>query len=298
MRALILVALSAVTASAQTQSDGFMMTRHAASGGIVYTRETWHEYWEGTLKRENGNIGHVTTQSLSLVSSYGVTDRLNVMAAVPYIWSHVSEGVLSDMSGVQDLSLAAKYNLLNKRSEGRGSFNAFVGIAGSIPLSDYTPDFLPLSIGTGGGRAAGRFTLSYNNASPWFVSASSAYTWCSNVKLNRNSYYTSGQLYLTNEVAMPNVLENSVSAGYRRGRLHIPLSLTQQRTLGGDDIRRQDMPFVSNRMDFLKLDAGLMFALPVPGDLSIKLGAGHVLTGRNVGQSTTFTSGLFYAPHF
>lgn len=298
MRALILVALSAVTASAQTQSDGFMMTRHAASGGIVYTRETWHEYWEGTLKRENGNIGHVTTQSLSLVSSYGVTDRLNVMAAVPYVWSHVSQGVLSDMSGVQDLTLAAKYNLLNRRSERRGSFNAFVGIAGSIPLSDYTPDFLPLSIGTGGGRAAGRFTLSYNSASPLFVSASSAFTWCSNVKLNRNSYYTNGQLYLTNEVAMPNVLENSVSAGYRRGRLHIPLSLTQQRTLGGDDIRRQDMPFVSNRMDFVKLDAGLMFALPVPGNLSMKLGAGHVLSGRNVGQSTTFTSGLFYAPHF
>src|SRR6185369_16132817 len=112
MRALILVALSAVTASAQTQSDGFMMTKHSASGGIVYSRESWHQYWEGTLKRENGNIGSVTTQSLAFVSAYGVTDRLNVMAAIPYVWSHATQGVLSDMSGVQDLTLGAKYTLL------------------------------------------------------------------------------------------------------------------------------------------------------------------------------------------
>jgi hypothetical protein len=38
-----------------------------------------------------------------------------------------------------------------------------------------------------------------------------------------------------------------------------------------------------------------MYALP--GNLSINLGAAHVLSGRNVGQSTTFTSGLFYALH-
>jgi hypothetical protein len=36
-----------------------------------------------------------------------------------------------------------------------------------------------------------------------------------------------------------------------------------------------------------------MYALP--SDVSIRVGAAHVLTGRNVGQSTTFTSGVFYA---
>ena len=79
------------------------------------------------------------------------------------------------------------------------------------------------------------------------------------------------------------------------GRLRIPVTLVQQRTLGGGDIRRQDMPFVSNRMDFVKLGGGLMYDLPK--NLSISLGAAHVLTGRNVGQSTTFTSGLVYALH-
>ena len=84
---------------------------------------------------------------------------------------------------------------------------------------------------------------------------------------------------------------------YRRGRWQVPIAIVQQHTLGGGDIRRQDMPFVSNRMDFVKLDGALMYALPVPKDMAIRFGAARVLSGRNVGQSTTFTSGLFYAFH-
>ena len=40
------------------------------------------------------------------------------------------------------------------------------------------------------------------------------------------------------------------------------LSFAQQRTQGGGDIRRQDMPFVSNRMDFSKLGGMVMYPIP------------------------------------
>ena len=49
---------------------------------------------------------------------------------------------------------------------------------------------------------------------------------------------------------MPDVFDYTVSAGYLKRRLHVPISFSQQITLGGGDIRRQDMPFVSNRMNF------------------------------------------------
>jgi hypothetical protein len=94
---------------------------------------------------------------------------------------------------------------------------------------------------------------------------------------------------------MPNVVNYTLNTGVALGHWRIPVSLVQQRTLGGGDIRRQDMPFVSNRMDFVKLGGGLVYALPK--NVSISLGATHVLNGRNVGQSTTFTSGLVYALH-
>jgi hypothetical protein len=294
MRCLILAAVSASAAAAQG-IDGFMLPKKTLSAGVLYGHDSWDHYWEGTLKRTNGNIGTLTTQSITSTVGYGVTDRLGLIVTLPYIRTHASQGVLHDMSGFQDLTLAAKFRLLTTGPGSRGAFSAFVVGTAAAPVSNYTPDFYPLSIGSGGSRTSARLILNFESSSGWFVNASSAYTFCANVRLNRNSYYTNGQLYMTNEVAMPNVLDNTFSAGVERGGWRIPLSLTQQRTLGGGDIRRQDMPFVSNRMDFVKLDGGVLYALPK--NLSVQLGAGHVLSGRNVGQSTTFTSGLSYALH-
>ena len=56
------------------------------------------------------------------------------------------------------------------------------------------------------------------------------------------------------------------------------------------------MPFVSNRMDFVRLEGGLLYSLPK--NLGFTAGVGHILDGRNVGESTTFRTGLFYALHF
>ena len=295
IRVCTLIAVSAATAAAQTPTDGSMMPRRQASIGALYAQESWDHYWEGTLKRTNGNIGTVSTRSVTWMAGYGITDRLGVMATLPYVWTHASQGVLSDASGVQDLTVAAKYKMLSAGSEHGQVFSAFLVGAAALPMGKYTPDFMPLSIGTGGGRASARLTVNYQPASSWFANASSGYTFCSNVKLNRNSYFTNGQLYLTNEVAMPNVLENTIGAGYQSGRLQVPLSIVQQRTLGGGDIRRQDMPFIANRMDFVRLDGAVMYALPALNSVSIRFGASHVLTGRNVGQSTTFTTGVSHA---
>ena len=296
MRWLILAAVSASSAAAQTMDDGLMMPKRTLSTGVLYAHDSWNQYWEGTLKRTNGNIGTLTTQSIALVAGYAVTDRFGIMASLPYIWTHASQGVLHDLSGFQDLTLGVKLRLFSTRPTSRGAFNVLVAGAAAIPTTDYTPDFYPLSIGTAGRRAGGHLVLSYQSNSALFANASAAYMWCSNVRLNRNSYYTNGQLYPTNQVVMPNVLDYTITAGVSRGNWRIPVSLVQQRTLGGGDIRRQDMPFVSNRMDFVKLGGEVMYTLPK--GFSITLGAAHVLSGRNVGQSTTFTSGLFHALHF
>jgi hypothetical protein len=295
LRWLILVMVSALPAAAQTIDDGPMKPKNTLSLGLLYAHDSWDEYWEGTLKRANGNIGTLTTQSMTMAAGYSVTDRLGVVAAVPYVWTHASQGVLHDMSGFQDLAIGARFRLLSPGPGRYGTFSAFIGGVAALPTSDYTPDFYPLSIGTAGRRAAGHLTLDFRSNSAWFGNASASYMWCSNVKLNRSSYYTDGQLYLTNEVVMPNVVNYTLNAGVDLGNWRIPVSLVQQRTLGGGDIRRQDMPFVSNRMDFVRLGGGLMYALPK--NVSISVGAAHVLTGRNVGQTTTFTSGLVYALH-
>ena len=293
-RALILAAVAASSAAAQSVDDPVLISRKVLNMGLVYSHDSWSSYWEGTLKRTNGNVGTITTQSAMLVAGYGVTNNLTVLATLPYVWTHASAGTLSGLRGIQDVSVAAKYRLLGSDRPG---LSAVVVAAAALPVGNYTPDLMPLSIGTGGSRASARATVSYQSAAPWFISASGAYTFCNNVRLDRNAYFTNGQLYLTNRVAMPNVTDYELMAGWRRGRWELPAVFGLQHTLGGGDIRRQDMPFVSDRMDFTRLGGELRYSLDGSGKLRFRLGAAHVLDGRNVGQSTTLISGFLYALH-
>jgi len=292
--ALLLAAAMTAPAAAQSIDDGALVPRKVVMAGVLYSHDSWTEYWEGTLKRTNGNIGTVTTQSAMLAAGYGVTSRLTVLATVPYVWTHASAGTLAGLRGIQDVTVAAKYRVFG--SDGPG-LRGLVVAAAALPASHYTPDFMPLSIGTADARASGRLTLGYQSAAIWFVSASGAYTFCNNVRLDRSSYYTNGQLYQTNQVAMPNVADYELTAGLRRGRWELPVTLAQQHTLGGGDIRRQDMPFVSNRMDFTRAAGELRYKLDRPGNISLRLGVAHILEGRNVGQSTTLATGFMYAFH-
>ena len=159
LRWSILAMVSAFPAAAQTIDDALMMPKRTLSTGVLYAHESWDQYWEGTLKRTNGNIGTLTTQSLTSMVGYGITDRLGLIATLPYIWTRASQGVLNDMSGFQDLTLAAKFRLLTSGPTSRGAFSAFIVGTAAVPVSDYTPDFHPLSIGTGGGRTSARLTL-------------------------------------------------------------------------------------------------------------------------------------------
>jgi hypothetical protein len=43
----------------------------------------------------------VTTEANIWYASYGVSDRLNVIATVPYIWTEASQGVLHGSRGFQ-----------------------------------------------------------------------------------------------------------------------------------------------------------------------------------------------------
>lgn len=283
-------------AAAQMPDDGSMLRRGAVTVGVSYGADRWDDYWEGTRLRANGNVGSVTTRSLTATVAVGLTDRLTLAAALPYVWTEASDGVLSGMEGAQDATLAVQACLV-ETPVGRGAaagglFRVGAEASASAPASRYTPDFLPLSIGLGSRRASGRLGARFDADAGWSVGAAAAYTLRGNVTLNRDAYFTDGVLYLTGEVDMPDVAEYGVHAALRRGRVSVPVALVVQRTLGGGDIRRQDMPFVSNRMDFARLDASVAYAAPLPGAPVLRLGASRVLSGRNVGRSTAVTAGV------
>lgn len=271
------------------------MDQRVICAGFFFMRDAWEKYWEGGLKRTNGNIGTVTMQELSWMGAYGVTDQLTVMASLPYVKTNASQGVLQGQRGVQDLTLSAKYKLFSTPLTSRGSLQGIVVAGVGTPVGDYTPDFLPLSIGMQSRRLISRGTLSFQAKQGWYVNGSAGYTWRSNVTLDRPAYYTNGALTLSDEVYMPNVTDFVVAAGYQRPGLNITIPYTTQRTLGGGDIRRNDMPFVSNRMNFSKIDARVQYQIPQLKVASVLVGASRILNGRNVGQSTGFTAGILLA---
>ncbi len=179
-RALTLVVVLAsfpLSLQAQTIDDGVMMRKGALFAGDLYTHDSWDRYWEGALKRDNGNIGRLTTRTNSWFGNYGISDRLNVIGTVPYVWTRASQGVLHGMQGVQDITLAGKYRLLERGSAKVGLLRAIAVVAAALPLTDYTPDFYPLSIGSASRRASGRFTVNLQSDPGWYVNGSMAYPW-------------------------------------------------------------------------------------------------------------------------
>ena len=284
-------------AFAQVPTDGLMMPANSLCTGFMYQHDSWTNYWEGSRKRDNGNIGKFTSQNVMWYGVYGVTPRLNVMASLPYIMNKTSAGTLMPMSGVQDLMVSGKYKLMTTETA-YGKFSTFAVASFSTPLSNYTPDFLPLSIGLHTTNVGGRLNFNYTTKWDVYVNASGGYTWRSNTFLDRPAYYTDGHYYSTNEVQMPNVLDYKLDIGYHKGSIQVEASYMQMNTQGGGDIRRQDMPFASNRMNAQRIGGLVMYYLPFIKNVGVRGMVNYTLHGRNVGQTTTYMAGILYTFYF
>lgn len=293
---LVFVAiLSPKKSAAQTDQDAIMMAKNNFCVGAVYGYNSWKNYWEGTLKRENLNLGTVTSQSISVNGNYGINKHLNLLFGLPYIATKASAGTLHGMSGVQDLSLWVKWQAIQK-DFGKSTFSLFALGGFSTPMSNYTPDFLPMSIGLASTNLSARIMADYwvNN---FFVTGSATYTYRNNINIDRTAYYTT-ELHLTNEVEMPDVASFNLRTGWRSHNLIAEAVATNMTTLGGFDIRRNDMPFPSNRMNATTVGANVKYTPAKDHQLSIIAGGNYVVAGRNVGQSTTIYGGIFYALDF
>ncbi len=280
---------------AQTETDAIMMNKNQFCNGFLYGHSSWNEYWEGTLKRSNENIGTVTTQSVMYMAAYGITDKLNILGGVPYIWTKASAGTLHGMRGVQDLALFVKWKAVAK-TFGKNTISLFAIGGFSTPLANYVIDFLPMSIGLGSTNLTGRGMIDFQHKK-LNVTGSASYIRRNNVKLDRDSYYDT-ELHLTNEVKMPDAAFYQLRTGYRGKYLHAEALVANWTTLGGFDISRNNMPFPSNRMNATTVGFSVKYTLKQLTNLSLLAGAQHTVAGRNMGASDSFNAGAFYAFYF
>lgn len=287
--------LASTTAFAQTETDAIMMNKNQFCAGFVYGYSSWDHYWEGTRKRNNLNLGTVSTQSLIFMANYGISNKLNVMVSAPQIWTKASAGTLRGMEGIQDFGLNLKWKA-HTMQKGNNKLSLFLVGGFSTPITNYVVDHLPLSIGLGSTNLSGRVIVDYYR-NHFFATGSAAFVWRSNVEIDRTSYYDT-ESHLSREVKMPHVANYLLRTGYRGKYLIAEAMLGNMTTLGGFDITRNNMPFPSNRMNATQVGLGAKYTLPAHTNLAFIGGANYTLAGRNMGQATSFNGGIFYALYF
>lgn len=289
---MLIIALSfSCLAKAQTDMDAIMMEKKQLCIGPMYGYSSWKNYWEGTLKRNNENLGTVSTQMFSVMGAYGVNGKLNLLFGAPYVKTKANAGTLHGMQGIQDLSLFIKWMPIEK-DLGPGTFSLYTIGGVSFPLTNYVADFLPLSIGLRSKTASGRLMADYQVGSI-FATASYTYVFRDNIKIDRTSYYTT-EGHITNEVEMHNASNFNFRAGYRSSKLIAEAVLNKWTTLGGFDITRNNMPFPSNRMNATTIGFNGKYVVTADHALALVGGANTTVAGRNMGQATSFNIGIFY----
>ncbi len=267
-------------------NDAIYMPKKTFCIAATGTQIQWKEYWENKLLRENLDIGVHTMQSASIMAAIGITDKLNVLVNLPYVATKTSAGNLMGQKGIQDLSGWLKYKMLEKNGI---SLNAVIG--GSIPVGNYVPNFLPMSIGLQSKTAIGRIIANYQHKSGIYVQGHAAYTFRSNIKIDQDVYQADNKLYNSNLVNVPNTTDTRASIGYYKKGIQLEGFLEQFACINGDYIRRNDMPFPTNNMQSVMYGFYGKFQ---PKNIGINARISYGYKGMNVGKSTQISLGILY----
>ncbi|WP_138992432.1 hypothetical protein [Larkinella sp. C7] len=288
IKLLVITAVFAVgEVKAQMPHDAIYMSKGSVCVAAMYGKSTWTDYWENSLKRSNSNIGTHTTQNVMLMPAIGITNRLNVILSLPYVWTETSAGNLLGQKGLQDLSGWLKYRILSTHG-----FSLHAVAGASLPVGNYVPDFLPMSIGLQCRTVSGRLIANYKHPKTGlYLNAHGTYLWRSNINVDRDAYQADDRVYNTNEVSVPNAYDAGLRLGILRKKWQTELWAERSSCTHGDYIRRHDMPFPTNNMQATTVG---WYGKVQPKNIGVNARVGYVTDGRNVGQSTSFMVGVLY----
>jgi hypothetical protein len=273
-------------AMAQMPHDGIYMNKKLACGALIYGNASWTNYWENQLFRDNPNIGRLSTESVTAMLAYGITKKLNVIAVVPYMRTNASQGNLMGQKGLQDASLWLKAKGYSTHGL---TLHGVVGL--SVPISNYVPDFMPMSIGIGSKSLITRGMILYDLRKYVYVNSSIAYQMRSNVRADRDGYLSGSRFYNTSDVAVPDAFDAALRLGYLKKDNQLEVFAEHFSCVGGDHIRRNDMPFMTNDMTMTSVG---VYGKYQPKQIGINARAAYVVAGQNVGQTLSLSVGVLY----
>lgn len=153
----------------------------------------------------------------------------------------------------------------------------------SSPLTNYTGDFLPLSIGLHCQTASLRGILNYTHKKGYYITAQAGHTWRSNIKIDRDAYLFDNKLVYSDIMPVPNVVDYSFHLGFINPQLQTEFTYDAFTGLSGDDIRYNEAPQACNKMVGGQVSwFGKYF---ITKQLSLFATVGKVVNGRNIGEA-------------
>ncbi|HVS15555.1 MAG TPA: hypothetical protein VMV46_16645 [Thermoanaerobaculia bacterium] len=265
-----LLCLLGVAAAAAQDLDGFAPEPGHGDVAFSLNFDSYDRFWVGTQKVFEPALGTVDTFSASLWWRHGLTDRLTVIATVPYV-DVDSDGAanLSD-SGVQDLSAFLQYRAWS-RSIGRARHSISVAAGVRTPVNNYQADS-PISVGDETTDALLR-AVWLVQIDRWYVSTQTGWD-------------------VRGDDA-PDGLPLAVTVGRSFGRLTPSLTWYRYWADGGTDIGDPGFTFPSNKDEFERF-AAKVYAR-VTDRFGVAVGGFTTLDGRNSGDTDGYSVGVVWS---
>lgn len=279
---------------AQTPWDEVMMGKGEICAAFMYEHASWDWYWEGSYLRQNANIGTFTRQMAMPMVAMGLTNKVNIIASLPYVQTAASGGTQVGQSGIQDLSVSAKVNWLNKQL-GPGRLLLLTNTHFSTPVGRYLSDYMPFSIGFGAPEVGMRGIAGYRLDNGLIFRTGVAYLWRGQTEIERNYYYQNGSVY-SQFMTVPNALNIQGAIGYwaLENRLRIEATFATTNCLTGDDIRFYNRPQPTNKTEVTQVGGWLQYYIKADRGLGGLVYFNQTINGRNMGKATAIGLGLTY----
>lgn len=269
-RTALLVLLLAVALPATLPAldlNGFLAAPGEGSAALSYTAESYDEFWAGDQRTSAPPLGEVETTSWSLWFRWGFTDRLSVVANLPYVAVDTDGPAGFEEDGLGDAEALLLVRAFETTS-GAARHRLVAGIGGRTPVSSYVAD-APVSLGDGSDDLLLRLVY----------------------QLQVGSFYLSQQVgYDLRGDDVPDSFPLYTEAGYTFGRWTGSVSYKRLVADGGTDIGDPGFTFPSNEEEVERAGAKLY------GRFTDRFGAFvsafTTLDGRNTGDATGISTGV------
>jgi len=271
---------SSIFSFSQGMIDGFMRGKSNVTTALSYSHESYDSYYVGDSAVTNPNLGVITTNSLNLFASYGITPYLDIVVGLPYVSANSGQGYWAKQKGFQDFSFYLKGKAIEKDFGAIGKLS-IIGAAGFVlPASDYIPD-APVAIGHHSKNLEARLLFQYRLPLGIFVMGQGGYIKRYNITLDRGM-----------EVSVPDAWDYVVRMGYSYKSYYADVWLNAQEARSGTDIG-PGVPFPGNAISYTRAGFNLYAGLPIK-NLGVSFNMGFTLSGENIGKATRYSSAIVY----